>query len=63
MPDPTSQSNYLDIATSHIHFDWAVDFEKQSVYGSETYSLHALKDGVNEVVYVFGPAMARRSHI
>ena len=51
MPDPTSQSNYLDIATSHIHFDWAVDFEKQSVYGSATYTLSALKDGVNEIVY------------
>ncbi|VDC07016.1 unnamed protein product [Peniophora sp. CBMAI 1063] len=51
MPDPTSQSNYLDIATSHIHFDWAVDFEKQSVYGSATYTLRALKDGVNEAVF------------
>ena len=50
MPDPTSQSNYLNISTTHVHFDWAVDFESQTIYGSATHKLTAKSDGVDEVV-------------
>jgi len=51
--DPTTQSNYHDIATKHIDLKWNVDFKSQSVSGTANLQLVAKKDGVNEVVYVF----------
>ncbi|KAL0950508.1 hypothetical protein HGRIS_007317 [Hohenbuehelia grisea] len=49
--DPTTQSNYLEIASKHVAFDWNVDFEKQIIAGTATHSLHAIKDGVKEVIF------------
>ncbi|KAI0317914.1 peptidase family M1-domain-containing protein [Amylostereum chailletii] len=51
MSDPTSQSNFLQIATTHIHFDWTVDYEKQTVSGSATHKLAVKEDGVKEVIF------------
>jgi hypothetical protein len=32
--DPTTQSNYLEIASKHVSFEWAIDFEEQIISGS-----------------------------
>lgn len=50
--DPTSQSNYTQIATTHVSFDWTVDFEKRCIHGSATHRLVA-KEDVSEVMYVY----------
>jgi leukotriene-A4 hydrolase len=50
MPDPTSHSNYLQIATEHVSFDWAVDFQEKIISGSAVHDLIVKQDGVNEVV-------------
>ena len=49
--DPTSQSNYTQIATTHVSLDWTVDFEKKCIHGSATHQLVA-KEDVSEVMYV-----------
>jgi leukotriene-A4 hydrolase len=48
--DPTSQSNYLQIATNHITFDWKVDFDNKIITGTATHRLVAKVDGVSEVM-------------
>lgn len=48
--DPTSQSNYLQIATKHVAFDWKVDFENKVITGTATHDLVAKADGVSEVM-------------
>ncbi|KIJ45222.1 hypothetical protein M422DRAFT_59984 [Sphaerobolus stellatus SS14] len=48
--DPTTQSNYLDIATKHIDLKWNVDFKSQTIAGTATLELVAKKDGVQEVI-------------
>lgn len=52
MPDPTSQANYLEIATGHVHFDWTVDWEKLIISGAATHTLTAKQEGVDKVMYV-----------
>jgi len=49
--DPTTQSNYTKIATTHLSLDWTVDLEKKIIYGSTTHLLLA-KEDVTEVMYV-----------
>ncbi|KAF8809387.1 zincin [Phlegmacium glaucopus] len=51
MADPTTQSNYLDISTQHVTFNWHVDFEVQVISGSATHDLTVKKDGVEEVIF------------
>lgn len=48
--DPTSQSNYLQIATKHISFDWTVDFDNKIITGSATHDFIAKVDEVSEVM-------------
>ncbi|KAH7890292.1 hypothetical protein F5I97DRAFT_1799872 [Phlebopus sp. FC_14] len=48
--DPTTQSNYLQIATKHVALIWTVDFEKQRIYGSATHQL-IVTEGVSEVIF------------
>lgn len=48
--DPTSQSNYLEIATKHITFDWKVDFDNKVIAGTATHEVVAKADGVSEVM-------------
>jgi hypothetical protein len=50
MPDPTSQSNYLQISTEHVYFDWNVDFQQKVISGSAVHNLIVKQDGVREVV-------------
>jgi leukotriene-A4 hydrolase len=48
--DPTTQSNYLDIATQHASLDWTIDWTNKIISGSITHLLKAKEDGVNEVM-------------
>jgi hypothetical protein len=48
--DPTSQSNYLQIATKHITFDWIVDFDNKIITGTATHDFIAKVDEVSEVM-------------
>jgi leukotriene-A4 hydrolase len=50
MPDPTTQSNYLQIATEHISLDWKIDFKTQIIAGSVIHDLKVREDDVNEVM-------------
>jgi leukotriene-A4 hydrolase len=50
MPDPTSQSNYLQIATEDVYFDWNVDFQQKVISGFAVHTLIVKQDGVREVV-------------
>jgi leukotriene-A4 hydrolase len=51
-PDPTTQSNYLQIATDHVNLEWLVDFNAAIIKGTATHDLIARVDGVNEVMSV-----------
>ncbi|KAF8639401.1 hypothetical protein AX17_001526 [Amanita inopinata Kibby_2008] len=51
MPDPTTQSNYLEIVSEHISFDWRLDFETKTISGSATHKLKVIEDGVREVIF------------
>ncbi|KZV89070.1 hypothetical protein EXIGLDRAFT_838751 [Exidia glandulosa HHB12029] len=48
--DPTTHANYDEIVTSHVHLEWTIDWEKQSVHGTATHTLKALVDGVDNVL-------------
>ncbi|KAG5715728.1 Leukotriene A-4 hydrolase [Termitomyces sp. T112] len=48
--DPTTQSNYLQIATEHLSINWTLDFDAQLISGSVTHHLLAKEDGVKEVI-------------
>lgn len=50
--DPTTQTNWQDVASEHVDFDWAVDFDKQTLSGSVTHTLVWKKADVREVMYV-----------
>jgi leukotriene-A4 hydrolase len=50
--DTATHSNYADIATLHIAFDWSIDFEAKVLSGSATHDMKLKKDGVEEVMYV-----------
>ncbi|KAF8329435.1 uncharacterized protein EI90DRAFT_3145933 [Cantharellus anzutake] len=39
--DPATQSNYLDISTSHAHFEWDIDWDKHIILGSVEHTLVA----------------------
>ena len=51
--DPTTQANYTQIASEHIHFEWTVDFEKKKIFGSATHTLDVKEDDLKEVMYVY----------
>ena len=53
MPDPTTQSNYLQVYTSNVDFDWTLDFEKQVLEGAATHTLLARETGIEEVMYIY----------
>jgi leukotriene-A4 hydrolase len=50
MADPATQSNYLEISTQHVAFDWHVDFKLKVLTGSATHDLTVRKDSVEEVM-------------
>lgn len=49
--DPATQSNYLAVSTSHVHFDWSIDWTKRVIAGSATHTLVAHED-VQQVTQV-----------
>ncbi|KAJ6569389.1 peptidase family M1-domain-containing protein [Mycena capillaripes] len=49
--DPTTQSNYWQIASEHVSFDWSVDFTAQVVSGSATHRMKVVLDGVDEAIF------------
>jgi len=50
--DTATQSNYADIATQHVAFDWSIDFEAKVMTGSAIHDMKLSKDGVKEAMYV-----------
>ncbi|KAJ7630308.1 peptidase family M1-domain-containing protein [Roridomyces roridus] len=52
--DPTTQSNYKQIASQHVVFDWSVDFDAQVLSGSATHRMIVLADGVDEAIFDTG---------
>ncbi|EIW86245.1 hypothetical protein CONPUDRAFT_94541 [Coniophora puteana RWD-64-598 SS2] len=48
--DMCTQSNYRDIATTHLSIVWNIDWHQRVLHGSVTHTLEAKKDGVKEVV-------------
>lgn len=52
MADPTTQSNYLEIATDRIDFEWNVDLEESVLGGNATHTLIVKEDGVSQVTCV-----------
>ncbi|KAG6331249.1 hypothetical protein ID866_7842 [Astraeus odoratus] len=51
MPDPTTQSNYLEIAARHLSLDWTIDFNAQAISGRAVYELEVRKEGVYEAIF------------
>jgi leukotriene-A4 hydrolase len=50
MPDPTTQSNYLQVYTTNVDFNWTLDFSKQILEGTATHTLLAQEAGIKEVM-------------
>ncbi|KAJ7284708.1 peptidase family M1-domain-containing protein [Mycena rebaudengoi] len=50
-PDPTTQSNYTQIASESVAFDWTLDFNAQILSGSATHSLRVIVADVAEVIF------------
>ncbi|CAL1696869.1 unnamed protein product [Somion occarium] len=48
--DPTSQANFLQIASEHIDFDWTIDFNAKLISGSATHTFVVKEDDVKEVI-------------
>lgn len=48
--DPTTQSNYLSIASYHVDLAWELDWKNQQISGSVVHHMRARNDGVKEVV-------------
>lgn len=51
MPDPTSQSNYLQVASEHIQLDWNVDYEARVISGFATHTMIVKEDGIEEIIF------------
>ena len=60
--DPATQSNYAQITTKHVHFDWTIDWKKRIISGSATHDLEANQDNVAHIVYDSGPITRFRSY-
>lgn len=48
--DPTTQSNYTDVYSTHVRFDWKIDFVNRLISGSATHTLTVQKDALNEIM-------------
>ncbi|CAE6493395.1 unnamed protein product [Rhizoctonia solani] len=49
--DPTTQSNYTEITTKHVHFDWVIDWDRRVISGSATHDLIVNQDNIDQVVF------------
>ncbi|KIM39154.1 hypothetical protein M413DRAFT_447486 [Hebeloma cylindrosporum] len=52
--DTATQSNYADIATQHVAFDWTIDFEAKVLSGSATHDMKLSRDSVEEAIFDTG---------
>jgi hypothetical protein len=52
MSDPTSQSNYDQVATDHVDFEWSLDFDRRVIKGTATHHLIVKGNNVKEVMFV-----------
>lgn len=52
MPDPTTQANYLQACSTHVDFEWTLDFAEQIVEGSATHTILVREEDVEEVMYM-----------
>lgn len=43
--DPTTQSNYTEIRSTHLHLDWNVDFDKNTISGTVVHDVEAVGEG------------------
>ncbi|KAI0762471.1 metalloprotease [Fomes fomentarius] len=50
-PDPSTQSNWQEVASEHVDFDWTIDFAQQTISGSATHLLRVKKDDVREAIF------------
>jgi hypothetical protein len=48
--DPNSYTNCDQMLTTHFHLSFTVDFDKQSLIGSNTLTVQALTDNVNQLI-------------
>lgn len=47
--DKATLSNYADVVSEHLHFEWDIDFDAKELSGSVTHSMKMLRDGVGVV--------------
>jgi len=50
MEDPTTQSNYLKIASEHVSLEWTIDFDQRVVTGSALHHLLVKEIDVKQLV-------------
>jgi leukotriene-A4 hydrolase len=50
MADPTTQSNYLQIASEHVYLDWSIDFDKRFITGYAVHHFLVKKIDVKQVM-------------
>ncbi|KAI0685545.1 peptidase family M1-domain-containing protein [Cytidiella melzeri] len=48
--DTATQANYTQIASTHVHLDWTIDFEGKFIEGSATHTFEVKEGGVGQVV-------------
>jgi len=53
-PDPTTQSNYLEVTTEHVEFIWNVDFTNRVIEGSALHTMIVKAHEVHEVIFDTG---------
>ncbi|KAF9463241.1 hypothetical protein BDZ94DRAFT_1259460 [Collybia nuda] len=51
MPDPTTQSNYLQITSEHIALNWRLDFDFHIISGYVIHHLLVKEEHVEEVIF------------
>ncbi|KAF8308664.1 zincin [Clavulina sp. PMI_390] len=61
--DPATQSNYDEIISIHVHFDWSIDWAGHRLVGSATHKLLVLKDGVKEAIFDTGKLEIERASV
>ncbi|KAH9939046.1 metalloprotease [Epithele typhae] len=49
--DAASQSNWHDVVSEHVDFDWTLDFQTQTISGTATHTLRVNTPGVQQVVF------------
>ena len=50
MEDPTTQSNYLQIASEHVSLEWTIDFDQRVITGVALHHLLVKEIHVKQLV-------------